>query len=61
MWAFLSVIVVCATVLVWSYRYITPYTSADDKPLETDVKVDNESKLPSFDEVIQKIYNKLEE
>lgn len=58
MWVFLSVIVVCATVLYWSDRYITPVNTNHVERVE-DVK-DADQPI-NFDNIIAEIYDRLEE
>lgn len=58
MWIFLSVVVVCATVLYWSSRYLTPVDSVGT-PMPEDVK-DIDQPI-NFDNIIAEIYDRLEE
>lgn len=61
MWTFLSVLIICVTILLWSHRYVAPYKEPTvEVAAETEEKID-ESKLPNFDKVIQTIYDRLEE
>lgn len=59
MWIFLSVVVVCATVLYWSSQYLIPVHKADSK---TPVQDAPDSDQPiNFDNIIAEIYDRLEE
>lgn len=58
MWTFLSVIVVCATVLYWSSKYLAPV-----EPVTPDVLEDvaDKDQPINFDNIIAEIYDRLEE
>ena len=59
MWTFFSVIVICATVIYWSYKYIEPVRKPDKGEQMKDIP-DNEQPI-NFDKVIAEIYDRLEE
>lgn len=58
MWIFLSVIVVCATILHWSNRYLTPVERAAQVTLQD---IEDKDQPVNFDKVIAEIYDRLEE
>lgn len=58
MWIFLSVVVVCATILYWSSKYLTPVDTVHPGVI-TDVE-DKDQPI-NFDKVIAEIYDRLEE
>ena len=58
MWVFLSIGLICVTILIWSHRYLQPYTPTVE---ETKVEEKKEPDDEDFIDVMQKIYNKLEE
>lgn len=58
MWIFLSVVVVCATVLYWSSQYLTPVHKMDNTPVQD--APDAEQPV-NFDNIIAEIYDRLEE
>ena len=59
MWIFLSVIVVCATVLYWSSLYLIPVKA--ETPTAAIQEIDDKDQPINFDDVIAEIYDRLEE
>lgn len=59
MWIFLSVIVVCTTLLYWSSLYLEPVPKSNDGMLIQEIK-DKDQPI-NFDKIIAEIYDRLEE
>jgi hypothetical protein len=58
MYIFLSVLVLCATFIWFSIRYIQPYSAPTPEQKQEDVEEDDASK--SMDELIQGVYDYLD-
>lgn len=58
MWGTLSVLIICGTIIYLAHKYVQPYVKPED-----DVKPEEKKETEDVDvvDVIQKIYNKLEE
>lgn len=62
MWALLCVVVICATVLYWSHKYLQPYHKPEavkEDMLQVDER--DEAEAINFDNIIAEIYNRLDE
>ena len=57
MWTFLSILVVCATVLYWSHLYLVP-VKKDTPPVQ---EIKDADQPINFDNIIAEIYGRLEE
>lgn len=60
MYGVVITLIICATVLYWSHKYLQPYQKPEEqKPINIDEKV--EAEMPSFDKVIKEIYGRSDE
>lgn len=59
MWTFLSVVVICITVLYWSNKYLMPVQKGDSKhPIQ---EIPDKDQPINFDDIIAEIYDRLDE
>lgn len=61
MWIFLSVVVVCTTILYWSSKYLIPVQHTTGKPVGTSTDIEDADQPVNFDDIIAEIYDRLEE
>lgn len=60
MYGVIITIIICATVLYWSNRYLQPYQKPEEQKL---IQPDEQAEeaMPSFDKVIKEIYGRSDE